>query len=394
VTARKDKEWSVTGGARFAREARIATVRYLQDAPIARPWHLSKLLSSVGYHLAHHGNQAAAWATLFGGLGYRPPWPASWEEAIETILGDEARYLAEADLYVLTPQMCDVVVAAAQSLTREDLELISRDDMPGPAGLIVLPHPVIVRAVTGELADLRGFTWRYPMQLQVTSDGSRQLRHLPAVRMSTYHDTNGPVRPDTFLDFAAQARAQRTPLPPLLLDAMRCLPLQYKASGHQVDTHQDFVTGVREMGGAVQQVAADLGFNENRVVGEYVSGAQVDDADDTFAARFLYAFWRLCEQRIAATDQAGVNHSARVLAERAGVSPDVRIVRLRRIEQAAAGPGQPGREWHHRWVVRMHKVRQWYPNEGQHKIIYRGPYVKGPEDKPFLEGEIVQGLIR
>ena len=211
MTARKDKKWSVTGGARFAREARIATVRYLQDAPIARPWHLSKLLGSVGYHLAHHGNQAAAWATLFGGLGYRPPWPASWQEAIETILGDEARYLAEADLYVLTPQMCDVVVAAAQSLTREDLELISRDDMPGPAGLIVLPHPVIVRAVTGELADLRGFTWRYPIQLQVTSDDGRQLRHLPAVRMSTYHDTNGPVRPDTFLDFAAQARAQRTP---------------------------------------------------------------------------------------------------------------------------------------------------------------------------------------
>ena len=80
------------------------------------------------------------------------------------------------------------------------------------------------------------------------------------------------------------------------------------------------------MGSAVQQRAADLGFNENRVVGEYVSGAQVDDADDTFAARFLYAFWRLCEQRIAATDHAEVNHSARVLAKRADVSPDVRMV--------------------------------------------------------------------
>jgi hypothetical protein len=34
------------------------------------------------------------------------------------------------------------------------------------------------------------------------------------------------------------------------------------------------------------------------------------------------------------------------------------------------------------------------PSEQQHKIIYRGPYVKGPEDKPFLEGETVWGLIR
>ena len=109
MTARKDKKWSVTGGARFAREARIATVRYLRDAPIARPWHLSKLWARSGITWPTSGNQAAAWATLFGGLGYRPPWPASWQEAIETILGDEARYLAEADLYVLTPQMCNVV---------------------------------------------------------------------------------------------------------------------------------------------------------------------------------------------------------------------------------------------------------------------------------------------
>ncbi len=45
-------------------------------------------------------------------------------------------------------------------------------------------------------------------------------------------------------------------------------------------------------------------------------------------------------------------------------------------------------------VVRMHKVRQWYPSIQQHKVIYRGPYVKGPEDKPLLGGETVRGLVR
>jgi hypothetical protein len=54
--------------------------------------------------------------------------------------------------------MCDVVIAAAQTLTREDLELLSEDDLPGLTGLVVLPHPVIVRAVTGDLADDRAFT--------------------------------------------------------------------------------------------------------------------------------------------------------------------------------------------------------------------------------------------
>jgi hypothetical protein len=42
----------------------------------------------------------------------------------------------------------------------------------------------------------------------------------------------------------------------------------------------------------------------------------------------------------------------------------------------------------------MHKVRQWYPSEQRHKVIYRGPYVKGPEDKPFIGGEVVRGVTR
>jgi hypothetical protein len=47
-----------------------------------------------------------------------------------------------------------------------------------------------------------------------------------------------------------------------------------------------------------------------------------------------------------------------------------------------------------RWVVRMHKVRQWYPSEQCHKVIYCRPYLKGPEDKPLLGGETVRSLTR
>jgi hypothetical protein len=48
-------------------------------------------------------------------------------------------------------------------------------------------------------------------------------------------------------------------------------------------------------------------------------------------------------------------------------------------------------EWHHRWVVRMHKVRHWHPALGQHKVIYRGPYIKGPPGKPLLGAEKIRG---
>ena len=46
------------------------------------------------------------------------------------MLADEARYLADADLYVLTPQMLDVVIAAAQSLTFADLACSGRTTCP------------------------------------------------------------------------------------------------------------------------------------------------------------------------------------------------------------------------------------------------------------------------
>jgi hypothetical protein len=82
-----------------------------------------------------------------------------------------------------------------------------------------------------------------------------------------------------------------------------------------------------------------------------------------------------------------------VRAEHAGVSPEVRVVQLRQPEQTGDSEAG-GRDWRHRWVVRMHKVRQWYPSEGRHKVIYRGPYIKGPADKPLLGGETVRGLTR
>jgi hypothetical protein len=225
---KRQNERSLAGAARSARDARIATVKYQRNAPIARLWQSAKLQRAFQLQLAHVGDPDVAGALLFGGLGYKPPFPSNWEAAAELVLADEAQYLAAADLYILTPQMCDVVIAAAQTLTRQDLEMVGEDDLPGRTGLVVLPHPIIVQAVTGDLGDDRAFTWRFPSQIR-GPDGRRRFKDYPAVRMSAYHDSYGPVRPDSFLDFAAQARALGTPLPPLLLDAIRCVPLRYAA---------------------------------------------------------------------------------------------------------------------------------------------------------------------
>jgi hypothetical protein len=138
--------------------------------------------------------------------------------------------------------------------------------------------------------------------------------------------------------------------------------------------------------------AGDLG----QAAGEYASGAIVDeDPDGTLGSRFLYAFWRLCEQQICAVQAAPAGHSAQVTGTRAGVNPDVRVVALRRTGSSGRSAAQAGpHQWHHHWVVRMHRVRQWYPSLQQHKVIYRGPFVKGDMAKPLLAGDVVRGLVK
>ncbi|KUM67078.1 hypothetical protein [Streptomyces curacoi] len=49
--------------------------------------------------------------------------------------------------------------------------------------------------------------------------------------------------------------------------------------------------------------------------------------------------------------------------------------------------GETKRVCHHRWPVRMHKVRRWYSHRQEHRMIWRGPYIKGPADAPMMAGE-------
>jgi hypothetical protein len=365
----------------------------MQTAPIARQLRQHKMTRAYAIHLANFSSRDAAMDMLFGGLGYRRPYPNDWAEAAELLTSDEARHLAGADLYVVTPEMCDVVIAAAQSLTPEDLQLLAEDDLPGPTGLLVLPRPVLVKSIGSDLGDVRALCWHTPAHFNVPDPRAPGgVRGLPAVRIAIFHDTNGPVRPDSFLELAAEARRERTPLPPLLLDAVRCLEFQTQRAADPQDVER-MARAAQSVDGEGRRSAQAMGQNEDRVIGEYTSGSQINDIDDSFAWRFLYAFWRLCEQRIAGVEPVDTNHAARVIAERSGLSPEVRLIRLRHRDERT--PSElVARSWQHRWVVRMHKVRQWYPSEQRHKVVYRGPYIKGPEGKPLLGGETVRTLMR
>lgn len=390
------KQWTMAGAARAARDARVATVKYLADSEIAVKVQMGNLARAYQVKLqAFGGNQFSAMLSLFGGMGY-PRSPSDWRSAAEMVLADETRNLAQAQLYVLSPQMCDVVIAAAQSLTIDDLYLINETDLPTPTGLIMLPEPILTRSVDSNLSDLRAFTWTTPASAFHGSRKQQRVLEYPAARVSRYHATHGPVQPARFRELQDYARALGTPLPPLLLDSIRTFVFRGDPNENNPGMLERQAAAAREHGERLRALDGRPEDEAEEVVGEYEPGSTIDDADDTFTLRFLAAFWRLCDQRIAEQDEAPTTHSARVAAHQIGAPPEVRVVQVRaasRPDGAAAGPAT-GKDWQHRWVVRMHKVRQWYPSLNSHKVIYRGPYLKGPADKPLLGGDVVRAVTR
>lgn len=94
--------------------------------------------------------------------------------------------------------------------------------------------------------------------------------------------------------------------------------------------------------------------------------------------------------------------SAQKYIRRLGSDPTqtVRTVTLRqslRPGREESSGGQAARIYRHRWFVKAHRTRQYYPSRGEHQTIWRGPYLVVPpgcEDAPLLGGDRVNVLRR
>lgn len=78
-------------------------------------------------------------------------------------------------------------------------------------------------------------------------------------------------------------------------------------------------------------------------------------------------------------------HRRKQLARENGPTvSDVKVIQLRRAESQHNKDGRTSEsvEWTCRWIVNGHWRNQPYSN-GEHKLIYILPYVKGPDDKPL-----------
>jgi hypothetical protein len=135
----------------------------------------------------------------------------------------------------------------------------------------------------------------------------------------------------------------------------------------------------------------------------------LDLGDFEETARTLLATWILMRQ--PAEERRTLHQVEEVLPAkasakriaRAGGDPTrpVRLITLRqslrRDDAATTAESHAERVYRHRWIVRPHRVRQHYPSTGEHRTIWRGPYLvvpRGCEDAPILGGERVNVLRR
>ena len=131
------------------------------------------------------------------------------------------------------------------------------------------------------------------------------------------------------------------------------------------------------------------------IVGEHARNSQPDWMSEAHGQvqGVLKATWLLMRQPLSTEEPASFDRAARRRMQRADAPPrPVRVIKLRR---AAGSIGtDPGRDYHHQWIVRGHWRQHWYPKEQVHRPLWIAPHVKGPEGAPFIAGEKVQAWTR
>jgi hypothetical protein len=241
--------------------------------------------------------------------------------------------LGNADLYLIGPEMLDLVGEAATTLPDY---VYSESDLPSGEGFCVFATPI---RVDGDKSwPFIGFSW-CRINLGSSDDDSQIAVHVTwwgrSEDMRGYNPADGPY--------------------PTIIPG-----LQYMA--HQGE--------------------------------HWVKTRHGTPAGGNNTAAWLATFWRISQEEwVSVTRRTPGAESKRAARQRRAPS-DVRVVTLRRpADEGPEGKGGGG-NYSHRWWVKGHWRQQWYPQQQRHAPRWVQGHIKGPEDKPFVAKETVNVLRR
>lgn len=319
--------------------------------------------------------EAAAW--MFGEAGYLGPWPHTTQLIADYAVWERVQQLAllrHAEVCVISPAAHSAVMAAAMILDPADLLTLDRDtDIPLRTGLVALPEPVVLLSRDTELGDLSVLGWTFNTMYGPAGE------EFPAVGVSGMSRPAGPTGTPSWEEFLAEAKAGGHPIPPwfpagtngMRADASSRTTLEHAEATVAAQGRRMLHSAVGDLAGVDHESAPHTA---------QWNGEPIEDPYRDFPERYLFAFWRLAAQGVT-TATGGTapptGGTDRPGSDRDPLAPDpgsIRLIDLRRSPDRSRRTGEsfdPPR-YSHRWPVRMHKVRQWYPSLGRHRILLSG----------------------
>jgi hypothetical protein len=280
----------------------------------------------------------------------------------ESLLDRVGASLRVADVFIAAPVMHRAVIAATCIVNGDDVATMTRGDVEWENGVLVFPQTVHIDEPRGQ-ASADAISW------QIVSDENGHPE------LCTQYWTRWSDIPGQWQDSGLVAKFRPSTIQ---------MPLDQSHTGDTVPVAP----------GHMRDDALDPSWSPDSESAE--SGPEDDyswttnDSAEAMIAGYLFSFLRIASQPIVTVHRC-------VEGKREGGNSKewegVHVAQLRRSNEGT--DGQPHSvNWQHSWVVRMHKVRQWYPSEGRHKVLFRGPYMKGPADAPLLINEKVHALVR
>ncbi|MGM9470340.1 hypothetical protein [Streptomyces murinus] len=383
--------WDPAAAARDALRDRAASAVLLEDNPYTAAYFAGGtdrvFQEAMWQHICLGLDPAQAWhetaAWGMGDAGCRGPWPHTTQLIADYAVWERDQQLAllrDGDICVVSPAAHAAVIAAALTVDATDLLTLDRD-IPLHAAVVVMPEPIVLNCRNVALCDLSVLGWRH-----ITSYGPAGEEYV-AVEVSAMLRPDGPLHTPAWGEFLAEAQAGGYPTPPWFPAGTN--GVRADASTRSPAAHAEAIARIRTRHMLHSDVADLIRGDDDILVPDTAqwNGEPIPDPCNDFAERYLFAFWRLAAQGVTTTTAtpppSGPAHqpSHGSTAARPDTA-DIRLVDLRRTTERSSGTDTASgpRHYTHRWPVRMHKVNQWYPSLGRHKIRWRGPYIQGPAD--------------
>lgn len=330
-------------------------------------------------------------------FGYRPEYLADGGVATRDMVMAKEMYWAinSATTYWVSADMMGAVEEAIPDMPHEPLHPM---DMPTPSGFALFERPIYVIDRRGNKCNVSAVMWSptyFTIAAHRDSDAT-ELQTCRGIKVSYFSNTYDSQDEGWRGTTVAERRESRLPAYVLLGQAM--WPWKDPdGAGRDADGNDVFAVAMR-----VANKAMHSGVIED--FPEYPA----DDPDallhyewDTWGSSFLVALWRIATQTIVQVGHRGYDRPTRRRIERSKHNPewgDVRTIDLRRFvypgQQSSGMDEEAWMRWTHRWRVKGHWRRQWFPSEQRHKWVYIASYIKGPEEMPLIEKDDVHRVVR